>query len=68
MVCMKKSNYSVGSIPRGILARNCEAAEQLRRKYYCRKKSLQILLGVIEKESVLIALLSLPVIAQQQSQ
>ena len=35
-----------------ILARNCEAAEQLRRKYYCRKKSLQILLGVIEKESV----------------
>ena len=52
MVCMKKSNYSVGSIPRGIFARNCEAAEQLRRKYYCRKKSLQILLGVIEKESV----------------
>ena len=47
-----KSNYSVGSIPRGILARNCEAAEQLRRKYYCRKKSLQILLGVIEKKSV----------------
>ena len=29
MVCMKKSNYSVGSIPRGISARNCEAAEQL---------------------------------------
>lgn len=38
MVCMKKSNYSVGSIPRGILARNCEAAEQLRAKILLSKE------------------------------
>ena len=46
-----KNSQSVFLSFKCILARNCEAAEQLRRKYYCRKKSLQILLGVIEKES-----------------
>lgn len=58
MVCMKKSNYSVGSIPRGIFARNCEAAEQLPKKILLSKEIFaDFTWGHRKKECFLICIL-----------